>query len=170
MTVDGSRIRRLLIALTLVTLGMASNPYGPSIRAQDADAAGESATSPNSDERLIRQILDAQVHSWNSGDLDGFMAGYWRSPRLTFSAGGQITRGWQATLDRYRQRYPDRSVMGELRFGNIEFFTLVLGTWHLTNNQGNPEGNFSLVLQKLDGNWRIVHDHSSTLEPEEPEP
>lgn len=32
----------------------------------------------------VRAVLDAQAAAWNRGDLDGFMAGYWKSPALTF--------------------------------------------------------------------------------------
>ena len=47
----------------------------------------------------------AQVAAWNRGDLDGFMAGYWKSPDLVFFSNGTRTRGWQATLERYQKRY-----------------------------------------------------------------
>jgi len=41
---------------------------------------------------------------WNHHDLENFMAGYWKSPDLTFF-GTHKTSGWQATLDRYRKTY-----------------------------------------------------------------
>lgn len=121
----------------------------------------------------IEKLLDTQAEKWNDGDIDGFMTTYWNSPDLTFSGGGQTTRGWQATMDRYKTRYPDRETMGTLKFDNLEFRSLgenaalVLGNWHLTTNKGNPQGNFSLVLQRIDENWLIVHDHSSTEVPRE---
>ena len=30
----------------------------------------------------------------------------------------------------------------------------------------NRSGNFSLVMRKLEGKWKIIHDHSSTLDEE----
>jgi len=36
----------------------------------------------------------------NPFNIDGFMAGYWKSDRLTFISGTDVTRGWQPTLDR----------------------------------------------------------------------
>jgi ketosteroid isomerase-like protein len=42
----------------------------------------------------------------------------------------------------------------------------MLGRWHLTMSDGNAEGNFSLVWKKLDKHWKIIHDHSSSYEPE----
>ena len=121
----------------------------------------------------IEKLLHAQAKAWNSGDLKGFMQSYWKSDELTFSAGGKTTRGWQATLDRYVKRYAPPKEMGTLTFDKLETTiieknaALVLGNWHLKMKMGEErQGNFSLVLRKLDGQWTIVHDHSSSLEEE----
>src|SRR5262249_16879518 len=67
-----------------------------------------------------RRVLDDQVKAWNRGDLEGFMAGYWKSPELTFSSGGDQTKGWQATFDRYRKRYQTGGAeMGTLSFSGL---------------------------------------------------
>lgn len=99
------------------------------------------------------------------------MEHYLKSDELTFSSGGKVTRGWQATLDSYRKRYPDRQAMGQLEFSSLEFRTLgesaalVLGNWLLKRDkQEDVGGNFTLVLQKLDVGWVIVHDHTSRSE------
>src|SRR5262245_17727403 len=44
-------------------------------------------------------ILRAQADAWNRGDIDGFMAHYWKSEQLTFSSGGETQRGWTATYE-----------------------------------------------------------------------
>ena len=51
-------------------------------------------------EAAIRQVLQSQVDAWNRHDVEGFMAGYWNSPNLTFFSGASETRGWQQTLER----------------------------------------------------------------------
>jgi ketosteroid isomerase-like protein len=115
----------------------------------------------------ITAVLQHQAEAWNAGDLPTFMETYWNSEKLSFSSGGHTTRGWQATLDRYRQRYPDRKQMGQLRFSDLEITTLgdtaamVLGQWHLTRDAGRLDGNFTLVLRHFEGQWRIIHDHTS---------
>lgn len=120
----------------------------------------------------IEQILKTQRDAWNRKDLKAFMATYWASPELTFSGGGNTTRGWQATLDRYLKSYPPEQ-MGTLEFNELEITplgdsaALVLGRWQLEMEGGPKGGNFSLVLRKLNGEWKIIHDHSSTLDPEE---
>src|SRR4051794_27204303 len=51
--------------------------------------------APPEESAAVRAVLDSQVEAWNRGDLDGFMAGYWKDDRLTFFSGDTITRGWQ---------------------------------------------------------------------------
>ncbi len=120
----------------------------------------------------LHNILDVQKNAWNQGDIDKFMQAYWKSEFLTFSSGGKTTRGWQATRDRYRTRYPDKSSMGLLEFSSLETTqlgeaaALTLGKWRLEKEKP-AEGNFSLVWQKLEGQWKIVHDHSSALPTDE---
>jgi uncharacterized protein (TIGR02246 family) len=119
-----------------------------------------------------RSVLDAQVEAWNRGDLEGFMAGYWRSPDLVFCSGATVTRGWEETLARYRKRYQSEGhEMGKLRFDAIEVIplgedaALARGAWHLVMADGKePHGLFTLLLRRLDGAWRIVHDHTSSAE------
>ena len=126
-------------------------------------------TDSNFDKTEIEMILTRQTKCWNNKDIEGFMATYWRSEDLTFSSGGKTTRGWQATLDRYKAKYPPEK-MGRLSFDNLETTmlgkkaALVLGQWHLNFNEQNLDGNFSLVLRKIDGNWKIIHDHSSSFD------
>jgi ketosteroid isomerase-like protein len=114
----------------------------------------------------LTAILDVQAAAWNRGDIDGFMEHYWKSDDLTFSSGGKTTRSWQTTKDNYKLRYPTRERMGKLTFDELEAFplgdsaALLLGHWHLDRN-GPVGGNFSLVFRKFDGEWVIVHDHTS---------
>lgn len=129
----------------------------------------------------VRSTLDAQAAAWNRGDIDAFMSGYWKSDQLTFSSGGATQRGWQATYDRFVQRYATRAQMGTLTFSDLELTplgrgrdspvgrtydaALVLGRWRLERVDGPLGGNFSLILCDVPGaGWRIIHDHTS-LEP-----
>ena len=126
----------------------------------------------NADERSeIEAVLTKQAAAWNRGDIESFMEHYWKSDQLTFSSGGETTRGWQATKERYLRRYPSREQMGQLKFTQLETTilgdsaALVLGRWNLMRDSSPLEGNFTLVLRRIDGNWVIVHDHTSRAEP-----
>lgn len=128
-----------------------------------------SGQQASSQVKAIRQILDAQAVAWNTGDLPGFMAGYWKSDELSFYSGNTKTRGWQATLDRYRKKYQgEGKEMGKLTFSEIEIevigadHALVKGRWQLTLKKENPGGLFTLIFKKLPEGWRIVHDHTSS--------
>jgi beta-aspartyl-peptidase (threonine type) len=133
-----------------------------------AAVAAAEAPAPAS----ARAVLEAQVEAWNRGDLEGFMATYWRSPELVFCSGGTVTRGWDETLARYRKRYQSEGrEMGRLRFDGIEVIALgeeaalARGAWRLHMTDGKePHGLFTLLLRRLDGAWRIVHDHTSSGE------
>ncbi len=60
---------------------------------------------PKSSSEQIRHVLDSQVAAWNNGDLKEFMAGYWKSEKLTFFSGDKIEHGWQATYELSQKRY-----------------------------------------------------------------
>ncbi len=126
-----------------------------------------SIRSQSRTESDILAVMDAQTAAWNRGDIDGFMRGYWKSENLVFASGDNVTRGWQATLDRYKKNYSSKEKMGVLRFSDVEISVLskdaavVLGSWALTRDGDNPKGKFTLVFRKVSDGWRIVHDHTS---------
>ena len=133
-------------------------------------AACAATPSPEPDAvKDVRAVLAAQIDAWNRGDLEGFMAGYWKSPDLVFFSNGTETRGWQATLDRYRTRYQaEGRQMGTLDFPELDILTLgteaamARGRWRLKMPDGKElSGMTSVIFRKLSDGWRIVHDHSS---------
>ena len=116
----------------------------------------------------IRAVLDAQSEAWNRGDIEGYMAGYWRSNETVFISGDSLTRGWQTVLDRYKQNYNSREKMGTLTFSDLEIkpvgndTAVVIGRWHLQRAKDEPHGRFTLIFRKTKQGWRIVHDHTSS--------
>ena len=151
----------LLMGALLLTAGCSLESHSH----QHSRALGLPGGPHTAHEEILR-ILEQQAQAWNAGDIDAFMAPYWHSPELTFSSGGKVTRGWQATRDRYHQRYPTPEAMGRLTFSDIEVtqpgsnVALVLGRWRL--ERAEPiGGSFSLVLRTVAGHWVIVHDHTS---------
>lgn len=119
-------------------------------------------------EAAVVEVLEEQVAAWNRGDLEAFMDGYWRSPDLIFTSGGQVQRGWQTTFERYSAAYGEsRDSMGRLGFTDLEVHPLgsdaawVMGRWSLAMSAGERGGVFTLVFQRIGGDWLIVHDHTS---------
>jgi beta-aspartyl-peptidase (threonine type) len=128
-----------------------------------------------STQSTIRRELQYQELEWNAGNLDGFMSVYWQSDDLTFFSGGTVTKGWQATLDRYRKRYQEEGKeMGQLEFNDLQITALTVdhaiarGHWKVVTSKESFEGLFTLVLKRIDGKWKIVHDHTSAADPPKP--
>ncbi len=127
------------------------------------------AFGQSTEDSPIRQVLSNQQAAWNRQDLEGFMAGYWHSPELTFFSGARESKGWQAALDRYRNSYQSAGhAMGHLEFANLRIEMLgpdaafVRGEFHLTMPDGKtPHGLFTLIFRKFPHGWKIVHDHSA---------
>ncbi len=127
----------------------------------------------SSEQAAIRALLETQAIAWNNGDIEGFMAGYWKSDQTEFVGMNGIWRGWQALLDRYRRSYPDRHAMGRLTFSDLEITMLspdaayIVGRYQLEREKDRPAGIFTLVARKFPEGWRIVHDHTSAFAPPE---
>ena len=126
----------------------------------------------NEGAKAIEHVLRKQQEAWNRHDLEGFMAGYWNSPELTFFSGAEEHDGWKATIDRYLAKYASPGQeMGTLEFSGLRIEMLssdaafVRGAWKLTMSNGKkPHGLFTLVFRKLPEGWKIVHDHTSAAE------
>lgn len=138
-----------------------------------AEVRAQVAPSPNGGAKAeVESVLRTQQDAWNRRDLEGFMAGYWNSPELTFFSGAKENHGWQATTDRYRATYASPGhEMGKLEFSSLRIEMLsadaafVRGSWQLTMSAGKtPHGLFTLVFRKFPEGWKIVHDHTSAAE------
>ena len=148
--------------------------FGQTADRPGAKQNGSPAKSVRSAESEIRAVLEAQVVAWNSGKLEEFMEGYWRSPELTFFSGGRKLTGWQATLDRYRQTYQaEGKEMGRLDFSDLDVqplsrgvaggVALVRGRWKLTLSDSTELGGlYTLIFRRFKNGWKIVHDHTSS--------
>ena len=116
----------------------------------------------------IASVLTLQREAWNAGDIAGYMDGYWKSDSLLFTSGGSVRRGWRETFEKYKARYATKDRMGTLIFSNVEYQLLsetsawVFGSWALERSADRPSGVFTLVLKKISGHWKIVHDHTSS--------
>jgi hypothetical protein len=135
-----------------------------------AHARAAKACSASFVEADVTAVLEAQRIAWNAGDLDGFLAGYEPSEALLFTSGGNIRTGFTETRDRYRARYGDApETMGTLSFeildvrplGSCSDAAVVLGRWALTDTPQAGSGVFSVLLERSDAGWLIVHDHTS---------
>jgi ketosteroid isomerase-like protein len=153
------------LAICALALTAASQP-GPARAGDESDAAV----------REVRAVLNQQVADWNKGDLDGFLTGYWNSPKVVFMSGGQRFDGYEAMRDRYRRSYKaEGNAMGQLAFSELDVESLgpesvlARGRFRLTMPDGTkPTGLFTVIVRKFPDGWKIVHDHTSAQAPPQP--
>lgn len=159
ITPAGRRAHLALAVLSpFVLVGCAETDTGTG-PTDESDAATE-----------IRAVMQEQAIAWNGGDIRGYMAGYARTDTLRFASGGNVWSGWEPTLQRYLESYPDEGTMGQLSFSDLDIWPIqdehavVFGRWELTRSDRyeNIGGLFTLVFHKRPDGWRIVHDHTSS--------
>lgn len=121
------------------------------------------------DSLKIVDVMKKQESAWNNGDIELFMNGYIRSENLVFSGKNGPVFGWKQTLERYLKSYPDKIAMGNLEFKIlqikpvIENVAYLIGEYYLEReNNKNSNGHFTLIWKKIDNQWLIISDHTSS--------
>lgn len=144
----------VLIALTLILGGVLARSWLQGI-------PGNTATE-------VTETLNRQRDAWNAGDLDGYMADYRMSDETTMFGGPNVRTGWTVIMDNYRKKYQgEGKSMGNLAFDDVVVESVgpgvafARGRWHVVNKDGESGGLFTLLLKRIDGKWKIVHDHTS---------
>lgn len=117
----------------------------------------------------ISAVMQQQEADWNNGDIAAYMQGYWQSDSLLFIGGKGSVYGWENTLRNYQKTYATKAQMGKLSFENLKIEAIddstafVIGKWQLDRADKQLGGWYSLLWKKIDGKWKIVVDHSSSL-------
>ena len=124
----------------------------------------------------VRVELEAMLRraavAWNRGDLDGFMSDYLPGDSTTYIGGRGLVRGPTAIRASYARLFS-----GEMQRDSLSFVILdvdpvapdvanLIAQYILTRRAGGRDsvtarGPTSLLVRRVDGRWRIVHDHSS---------
>ena len=116
----------------------------------------------------IKLVMKFQEASWNRANIPQYMDGYWESDSLLFIGSNGPTYGWSQTLTNYLKSYPDAKKMGKLKFELIKIDILtetdafVVGEWQLKRTDDTLKGHFSLLWKKINDQWKIIVDHSSS--------
>lgn len=129
-------------------------------------AAPASAPDPTAE---ISAMLAHSAEAWNAGDLDGFMSDYANDSTTSFVAGGGPRYGYDWIRGSYAPRFEPGAERDSLRFENVVGRALGAGyamaTARFVLARGDSitaSGPFTLVLQRIDGRWKILHDHTSS--------
>ena len=120
------------------------------------------------DHQRIRALFESSCAAWNRGDIDGYLASYWHSDKVRWVSEGTVRYGFEAIVAGFKARFDSPDNMGQLEVANLEIQlpgksdALVFGAWIQTTLTARHHGVFTVHLKKIDGEWLIVSDHSST--------
>ena len=117
-------------------------------------------------------MLEASAQAWSRGDLEGYLSDYVED--ATFVGGEGLIRGVAEIRRRYEAGYwsgggpPDalRFEMLDVRVTGPRTATAVGRYILFDRDSGDSTGTgiFTLSLERRDGAWKILHDHSSADE------
>lgn len=121
-----------------------------------------------STQTAVQQVLANQAKAWNNGDIDGFMQGYWHSDSLKFITKNGIRMGYDSVALNYKKYYNTKDKLGHLNFSNLSVSPLdsahtivqVTGKWEVIQKDATPSGIFSLLFRQINGQWKIIVDHT----------
>ena len=153
----------LVSACVVVPLNSTTGATSQSARVTVSQAARDSAA------REIAVMMQASAMAWNRGDLDAFVNYYEPDSTTTYIGRNGIVRGRAAIRAVYAPRFAPGGVRDSLSFENTEIDLLAPGvanviSWYrlMRGDSTTARGPTSLVMRHdADGQWRIVHDHSS---------
>ena len=120
------------------------------------------------DHQRIRALFESSCAAWNRGDIDSYLAAYWNSDKVRWVSEGTVSYGFEAIATAFKARFDSPDNMGSLEVANLEIQlpgesdALVFGAWIQTTRTARHHGVFTVHLKKIDGEWLIVSDHSST--------
>ena len=120
------------------------------------------------DHQRIRALFESACSAWNRGDIDGYLSDYWHSDKVRWVSEGKVSYGFEAIASACKSRFDTPENMGKLAVADLEIQllgerdALVFGSWTQTTRAASHNGVFTVHLKKIDGEWLIVSDHSST--------
>jgi ketosteroid isomerase-like protein len=131
------------------------------------------APSPGPDRAALTRLITAQLEraaaDWNRGDLESFLSDYAAESTTTFVQGGRAHSGIDFIRGVYAPRFSRGARRDSLRFEAVEARplspTLGLVTARFILERGTEvtaSGPFTLVIERRQEGWKILHDHSSS--------
>jgi len=138
-----------------------------------AGNSGSFSAYPTDSQRIearseIAGMMDASARAWTRGDLDGFMDSYEPGSGVTYVTPAGVVHGRDSIRARYAPRFARGAQQDSLSFENLEVDLLapdlanVIAYYRLSRGDSTvAHGPTSLVMRRRDGQWRIIHDHSS---------
>ena len=155
--------RAAAAASPATTKGTVVGPAGGTVVARD-----ERVRDPHVALREICAMMAASAQAWNRGRLDAFVSDYMEGDGTTYIGSRGIVRGPAAIREVYAPRFAPGGVRDSLSFERVEVDLLAPDlantiAWYvlMRGDSVTARGPTSLVMRRVNGRWKIVHDHSS---------
>jgi hypothetical protein len=159
----------LLFAASAICFAQDGTPPQASSSADDPIRADDPRAIKAHDE--IRTLILGMIDRWNAHDLAGYMEGAWKSKDFLMVIDAEEIRGWTEAFAAYQRGYPDPNAMGNVVCDRLETqlitpdVALAVMRWTLFLKGGKVLGTSSLVVRQFSDGWKVISDHSTTLEP-----
>jgi ketosteroid isomerase-like protein len=137
--------------------------------APPADTSTDVSNLP--DEQQIEYMLSEMLGAWQLGDIEKLHKDYGDDVTVVNGAWAPPVFGWTNYLAVYQQQ---RTRMQQVRMDRSNTFIKVSGTvawacyqWDFAavvdGQQAASQGHTTVVLEKRNGHWVIVHNHTSQV-------
>lgn len=117
---------------------------------------------------IVETMLRSSAEAWNRRDLEAFISDYAPESTTTFVSGAQVQHGLEWIRQNYAPTFAPGAVHDSLRFESLEARSLggdhILATARYVLFRAGSitsSGPFTLVLKRINGPWKIIHDHTS---------
>jgi ketosteroid isomerase-like protein len=169
------RVVPSLLLCTAILLGLA----GPAAAQQkdkkkknDAPKSDGQPTIPMGDEQQIDYMISSMLGAWQVGDVDKLHQSYADDVTLVSGVWAPPVVGWANYAPSFQQQ---RARMQQVRMDRTNTFVKVDGTvawacyqWDFEATvDGQPSasrGQTTLVMEKRNNHWLIVHNHTSVVQ------
>ena len=170
-----SRIVRQVLAACIALLFLLA-AASPSVaqkdkkkKKDDAPAGNSAPLVPMSDEQQIDYNISSMLGAWQLGDVDRMHQYYADDVTVVNGLWAPPVIGWANYVPLYQQQH---ARMQRVRMDRTNTYIKVSGTvawacyqWEFNGavdgNNAAAQGQTTLVMEKRNGKWLIVHDHTS---------
>ncbi|HTQ59249.1 MAG TPA: nuclear transport factor 2 family protein [Candidatus Solibacter sp.] len=170
-----SAVTLVLAAALLMVLG---SPAAASQKDKKKKNATEPATPvvPQGDEQQIDYLISEMLGAWQIGDIDKLHKDYADDVMVVNGMWAPPIIGWNNYLAAYQQQH---ARMQQIRMDRINTYIKFIGTFGWACYQwefsavvdGQPSaarGQTTLIVEKRNNKWVIVHNHTSLAPTAEP--
>jgi limonene-1,2-epoxide hydrolase len=136
-----------------------------------AAAATHDSRGDGSEELLA--FLKKLREDWNGGDMQAYLDAYWDDESMVLVSNGRVIVGKQAMTDLFTSTWPSVEKMGTFTTENEHVALLshdeaiISGEFTHVFPHLTVDAAFTHVMKRIDGQWKIVNEHTSRKNPKQ---